>query len=204
MTTTENTENTEPIETTSTMKEVVSTETITPIVNKYAILCEQNKNADVDMYFFIKYNGNEKELKNLSDAVDHIDWDFEYCESSFSTDITTLVSEQTAKEMTLISVGEYYHHKYDGVLQHIDFDIKKNDSEKRKMKKINKVLGDVGIANFIDMEDTDGQGDNESESDGSGDSESDEVIEKVERPSFKKLPPSVLNRIKNQQSQSKK
>ena len=79
--------------------------------------------------------------------------------------------------MTKIDLNHHsFHRKFDGKLQPINFGFAPGDSNKKKMKKIFKLLGDGGIEDFIDQEDIDPEDLNnnqESSSDSEDDSSSD-------------------------------
>ena len=108
-------------------------------------------------YYFIKYDGNEEPLNFLNEQLNSIE-EMILCDgcSTFDLDIENLVSEQKALEMIKIEVNSVsYHRKFNGVLEKIDFRLNNDDSNTRKIKKMNKVLGNGKIENFIDKEDID-------------------------------------------------
>lgn len=125
--------------------------------DKYAVLMETNCDHAESWYYFIKYLGNEENLKILKDQIESVDF-CERCEdeSLFDIEIINLVSGTTAKEMTNLDLNSIsFHRKFDGTLQKIDFKFKKHYIEAKKISKINEILGMGGIENYIDYEDID-------------------------------------------------
>jgi hypothetical protein len=125
--------------------------------NKYAVLMETNCDHAESWYYFIKYVGNEENLKILKEQIESVDFCERYDEESlFDIDIVNLVSGTTAKEMTKLDLNSMsFHRKFDGTLQKIYFKFKKHYTEEKKISKINEVLGMGGIENYIDNEDED-------------------------------------------------
>jgi len=148
----------------------------TPVVRKYALLQETSGEECESWYYFIKYQGNEEALDHLNKQLSQIEWFVEDGLSTFDLELDYLVSEQTAKEMTKVDINHTsFHRKFDGTLKKIDFKLKPDYKEVKKMEKVYAVLGYGGIENFIDQEDLDPEdmptGGEEDSSDDSEDSE---------------------------------
>lgn len=124
-------------------------------MSTYAILQETSGSECESWLCFIKYQGNEEALDNLQKQLSQIEWYILDDYSTFDLELTYKVSETTAKEMTKVDLNHTYpHRKFDGKLEtSINFNIKNNDSNERKIKKINRILGFCGVENFIDEED---------------------------------------------------
>jgi hypothetical protein len=123
------------------------------VENKYAILQETNEDQCESWLYFIKYNGNEENLNYLNDQINSVRCHLLEGMSTFDIEIKTLVSENTAKDMCRVELNHYtYHRKFDGVLQKINFKLKKKHSNEKKICKIFDRLGYGGIENFIDGE----------------------------------------------------
>jgi hypothetical protein len=121
----------------------------------YAVLQETSGDENETWLYFLRYQGNEQNLKDLKNVFDSIEWELFEDASVFDIDIDNLVSEVTAKEMTKLELNYFtYHRKFDGTLQNIDFRFKKNCSNKNKIYKITKYLGFGQIEDFISDEDT--------------------------------------------------
>lgn len=156
--------------------------------NRYAILMETNEEEYESWYYFIKYNGNEAELKHLQEQIDSIDWYMLEDISAFTIELDYLVSETTAKEMTKVDMNSHsFHRKFDGKLKRINLRLKPKYSTEKKMSKVYSILGDGRIEDFIDQEDIDPEdmasgSESESESDetSSGESESESDSERSE------------------------
>lgn len=120
----------------------------------YATLCETNGEKIESWYYFIKYEGNEEELKKLQTLLDSIDFYIIEELSTFDLDTTHLVSETTAKEMIKVEINSYsFHRKFDGKLKEINFKIKDSHSNEKKICKVFEKIGFGQIENFIDQED---------------------------------------------------
>lgn len=172
--------------------------------NKYAILMETNGEEFESWYYFIKYNGNEENLKHLQKQLESVEWylsdeDEEINDlSAFDLELDNLVSEKTAKEMTKVDLNSCYpHRKFDGTLQRIDLGFKKRHSDEKKMEKAFDILGYGLIEDFIDQEDCDeedcssaSESSEESEEESSEESEEDE---KKPKKKVKGIPPALLN-----------
>ena len=123
---------------------------------KYAVLMETNDEHYESWYYCIKYEGNEENLKNLSEQLESVNWYIIEDQSTFDLELDHLISEQTAKELTKLDLNHHsFHRKFDGVLDKIDLGLKSKDKNDRKITKVCKILGDGGIENFIDKEDID-------------------------------------------------
>ena len=132
-------------------------------------------------YFFILHNGNEEALQHLQKQLQTVDWVIEDGLSTFDLETTFLVSENTAKEMTKIDLNSYsFHRKFDGTLKKIDLGLRDTDSNKKKMKKIFKILGYGQIEEFIDREDIDPEDLAEQEESGGSGSEEEEQTDDTE------------------------
>tara|TARA_B100001057_G_scaffold401626_1_gene413161 strand:- start:110 stop:616 length:507 start_codon:yes stop_codon:yes gene_type:complete len=128
--------------------------------SSYVILCETSGEELEQWYYFIKYEGNEKALKYLSDQLEKVEMFVVDDLSTFDLDLDNKVSETTAKEMTMVDINSYsYHRKFDGKLQYIDFKLKKKDDNEDMMDKIHNVMGFGDIDKFIDEEDKNGKED---------------------------------------------
>lgn len=155
-------------------------------VNTYIVLQETNGVELESWMYFIKYEGNEENIKHLEDELKKVDWYIEEDYSSFDIDTKHRLSEKTAKEMTLIDVNHTtFHRKFDGTLQKVNFRLKDSDSNRKKIKKVNKLLSYGGIDKFIDKEDENppSENDEESDSDVSLSSSDNEVRRKPRSPS---------------------
>jgi len=126
------------------------------MTGKYAILMETSGEENESWYYFIKYEGNEENLKDLQSQFEKIKFYIIDELSTFDLELEYLVSAQTAKEMTKVDLNHSsFHRKFDGVLQKIDFDFKKKDGNETKICKVFDILGMGQIENFIDDEDLD-------------------------------------------------
>lgn len=133
--------------------------------HKYAILKETNGKHNETWLYFIRYEGNEENLKKLKEDLDSIDPVILDDLSIFDIDTEHLVSEQTAKEMTLVELNAVmFHRKFDGVLQKIDLGLRKKDTNNKKLIRVFNILGIAGIDKFIDKEDVDEEPNQNSES----------------------------------------
>lgn len=124
--------------------------------NQYAILQETNDEEGESWYYFIKWNGNEHNLKSLDRQLEEVEWDLTDNLSTFDLEIQVLVSEQTAKEMTKVDLNSHsFHRKFDGVLHPVNLGFKHRHSDAKKMLKAFNILGYGQIEDFIDEEDID-------------------------------------------------
>ena len=154
--------------------------------NKYAVLMETNGEECESWLYFIKYNGNEKNLTLLQKQLESIDWYILDDLSTFDLDLDHFVSSTTAKEMTKIELNHYsFHRKFDGVLTNIDLNLRKKDKNEKKMVKVFDILGYGQIEDFVDEEDIDpedltstNESSSEENSEGSDSDSSDEEDKK--------------------------
>lgn len=174
--------------------------------DKYAALMETNGQECESWLYFIKYKGNEENLKHLNNQLEDIDWYILDDLSTFDLDLEHLVSSKTAKEMTKLELNSYaFHRKFDGKLQKINIKIKKKDNNEKKMVRVFDILGYGQIEDFVDKEDIDEEdltssnetsSEDDTESDRADDiSDSDDSSddEKVKTHSKKGIPSSLLN-----------
>ena len=163
---------------------------------KYCILMETDPEQFESWYCFLKYEGNEENLKNLKAQIDKIEMYVEDDYHTFDIDIENLVSATTAREMTKVELNSAtFHRKFDGKLKNVNIKLKPGDSNKRMIRKINKVLGDGNIDRFIDDEDTTyngGDGSSDSSS-SSGDEEMSDEPEPEKKNNTTRKPP-VFNK----------
>lgn len=126
------------------------------IDGSYVILMETSCGECESWYSFIRVDGNEENLKHLSNQIESVEWSLlEDC-SVFDIDMEHFVSASCAKEMTKVDLNcGSFHRKFDGVLNIIDFDFKKKDGDETKIWKIFDLLGNGQIENFINDEDID-------------------------------------------------
>jgi len=120
---------------------------------KYVILQETSEEEFESWMYFIKLNGNEKNLMHLKTQLDQVEWKIYEGFSTFDLDLDHVVSEQTAKEMIKVELNVYFHRKFDGVLKRIDFGYKEKDNNKKKIKRVFIKLGYGMIDKYIDQED---------------------------------------------------
>lgn len=120
----------------------------------YATLMEVNDEESEAWYYFIRYEGNEEALAHLRSQIETVDWILEEGLSTFDLELDYLVSEMTAKEMTILILNSYaQHRKFDGVLKKIDLNLKplrtantegmtklEKKKEKKKVKKKNEKI----------------------------------------------------------------
>jgi hypothetical protein len=120
----------------------------------YAVLMETSGEEMESWYYFIRVEGNEENLKNFQAQLEDVEWYVLDDNSTFDLDLEHYVSAQTAKEMTNVELNHCsFHRKFDGKLQKIDFGFAKKDKNKKKIRKVNDVLGYGLIEEFIDDED---------------------------------------------------
>jgi len=183
---------------------------------KYAILMETSPDEYESWYYFIRIEGNERNLKLLQEQIENIEWyAMDDCHI-FDVELEHPVSAITAKEMTKIDVNHcYWHRKFDGILKPVVFNFKKKDNTEKKMIRVTDLIGNGLIENFIDdedideedlatddslCEDSDNEEDDDSEDDASS-SDDDDVDESSDDEEMEdststkinyKLPPSLL------------
>ena len=94
----------------------------------YAALMETNDKECESWYYFIRVEGNEKNLKHLQEQLEQVDWYIMDDLSTFDLDLEHYVSAKTAKEMTKLELNSYaFHRKFDGKLK--EFQLSKEGSE---------------------------------------------------------------------------
>lgn len=144
----------------------------------YVVLMETSSEESESWYYFIRVNGNEENLKHLSNQIESVEWSILDDCSVFDIDMDHFVSATCAKEMTKIDLNHgSFHRKFDGVLNFIDFDFKKKDGDETKIWKVFDLLGNGQIENFIDDEDIDEEDLATDESGSDSDSDMDEEEE---------------------------
>lgn len=144
---------------------------------KYAILMETSGEECESWLYFIRYDGNENNLKYLHNQLEQVNFYVIDELSTFDLDIEHLVSATTAKEMTKVDLNHNsFHRKFDGELKKIDLGFGKKDGNETKICKTFDLLGFGQIENFIDDEDLDEE-DLCSDSECSTDTENDSVSE---------------------------
>jgi hypothetical protein len=184
---------------------------------KYAILMETSPDEYESWYYFIRIEGNERNLKLLQEQIENIEWyAMDDCHI-FDVELEHPVSAITAKEMTKIDVNHcYWHRKFDGILKPVVFNFKKKDNTEKKMIRVTDLIGNGLIENFIDDEDideedlatddslcehSDNEEDDDSEDDDASSSDDDDVDESSDDEEMEdststkinyKLPPSLL------------
>ena len=155
----------------TSLEETASPETCTQTLergteNKYVALMETNGKECESWYYFIKYQGNEENLKHLSGQLESVDWYVLDDLSVFDLDLDHFVSAKTAKEMTKLELNSYaFHRKFDGGLHRIDLGFKKKDKTEKKIGKAFDLLSYGQIEDYIDQEDLDSEDLTENESD---------------------------------------
>uniref|UniRef100_A0A6C0LVY0 Uncharacterized protein n=1 Tax=viral metagenome TaxID=1070528 RepID=A0A6C0LVY0_9ZZZZ len=122
---------------------------------KYAVLMETSSVDFESWYYFVKYNGNEEELKNISTQFSKIETPTVYDDINiFDIDVVNLVNEQTASDIIMLELNSVsYHRKFDGVLKNVDFDFEEDDNDMHRLYKIFDVLGNGNIDEYISDED---------------------------------------------------
>jgi hypothetical protein len=163
--------------------------------NMYVVLMETNEKECESWYYFLKYQGNEKNIKYLHEQIEKVDWYLMEDMSTFDMDIEHLVSAKTAKEMTKIDVNsQSFNRKFDGLLKEVDFEFGKKDSNETKISKVFDILGYGQIQDYISDEDIDEE-DLTDCSTNNDMSDSEHESDKNEQPIHKGrgLPPSILN-----------
>ena len=185
------------------------------MTSKYATLQEVNDTEMEAWLYFIRYDGNEINLKYLRKQLESVEWYIMDDCSTFDIDIDNLVSAQTAKEMTKVELNSHqWHRKFDGTLDRVDFEFRKKDSNETKMCKVFDYLSYGQIEDYIsdediDEEDLEDDTENDSLSSEEDAKESDSDHEKQRRRSTKEqtrreLPPSLLNNSKSEKARKHK
>lgn len=168
---------------------------------QYAVLQETSAKYEETWIYFIRVDGNEENLKSLQDQLEQISSMRLYDDlNTFDLESEHYVSATTAKEMSLVDLNyKYPHRKFDGKLNPIQFKFKSSDKNKAKIRKVNDLLKNGRISNFIDDEDIDSDdllsnSETMSESESESDTESDTDSEPEQAPPMKnstKLPSSL-------------
>jgi hypothetical protein len=129
---------------------------IIPEEDKYVVLMETNGEECESWYYFIKWQGNEKNLKHLYDQLEKVDWIIIDDLSTFDLDLEHFVCSRTAKEMTKVELNHYsFNRKFDGKLKRVDLNFRRRDKNDKMIDKAFNVLGYGQIDDFIDQEDID-------------------------------------------------
>ena len=144
---------------------------------RYVALLETNGEENEQWYYFIRYEGNEKNLQHLQNQLEKVDWYILDDLSTFDLDLEHFVCAQTAKEMTKLELNTQWNRKFDGKLEKIDLGFKKKDKNDKMITRTFDILGYGQIEDFVDDEDIDPEdladSDEESESESESDSESE-------------------------------
>lgn len=123
---------------------------------KYATLMETSGQECESWYYFIEYSSNKENLEHLQKQLESVNWYIVDDLSTFDLDLTHLVSEKTAKEVTKLELNHTsFHRKFDGELKQINLGFKPNEKNKRKMIKAFDKLGYGQIEDYVDKEDID-------------------------------------------------
>ena len=132
------------------LKEVNSTK------NQFVILMETNGDELESWYYFIKLNGNEDVLKHLDKQLNEIEMYIEDDMSTFDLDLEHPVSEETARDMIRVELNSVtFHRKFNGKMKQVFLGMRKKDSNDRRLKKLNDILGNQQIENFCEDEEID-------------------------------------------------
>jgi hypothetical protein len=171
---------------------------------KYVVLMETSGEECESWYYCIKYKGNEKNLQHLQEQLESVDWYILDDLSTFDLDLEHFIDEKTAKQLTKLELNHHsFHHKFDGVLDKIDINLRKKDKNEKKMVKVFDVLGYGQIEDYIDGEDLDEEdltdtpqssSDDDDESDDGSDDRSDDGSNKEETKPKKKGIPLALQK----------
>jgi hypothetical protein len=121
--------------------------------DKYAVIMETNGELCESWLYFVKYQGNEEALEQLSDDINRIDTPTLMEDANaFDIDICKFVSKQTAAEMIMLELNSAtYHRRFDGTMTKIDFGFstKKRYTDERIVEKIDKLIGGGRISDFV-------------------------------------------------------
>lgn len=121
--------------------------------NQYVVLAECNGKEYETWYYFIKVNGNEKALEHLDKQLKSVEFYIIDDLSTFDLDMDHPMSESTAKQMIRLEVNSFMDHRmFEGKLQMIDLNYKKNESNDKKIVKTFKKLGIGRIDRYVDGE----------------------------------------------------
>jgi hypothetical protein len=123
---------------------------------RYVVLMETSGEECESWYYCIKYEGNQKNLHNLQEQLELVDWYILDDLSTFDLDLDHFITEKTAKELTKLELNHHsFHRKFDGILDKVDLNIRSKDKNEKKMVKVFDVLGYGQIEDYIDGEDLD-------------------------------------------------
>jgi len=122
--------------------------------DKYAVLMETSGPDCESWYYFIKYEGNENALKHLSDQLSTIEEDVVYPDmSKFDIDLDNLVSLDCVNQMIMLELNSVtYHKRYDGKMKMIDLWFKQKDKDTKRLSKVDDVMGNGHMDNFLSDE----------------------------------------------------
>ena len=141
----------------------------------YAILMETSGKENESWYNFIRYEGNEDNLRYLEKQLSRVDPCILDELSMFTLEVNHLVSEQTAREMCLVDLNAgMFHRKFDGTLKKIRFDLSKRDDNEERIEKIYDMIGGGDIDKFVDGEEEFSGDNSRSESDKEEEEEEEE------------------------------
>jgi hypothetical protein len=160
----------------------------------YVVLQETNESEMETWLYFIKYEGNEKNLEHLKSKIESVENIVIPDCSVFDIDLEHRVSAQTAKEMTKVELNsQQWHRKFDGKLSKVKIKFSDKDDDEDKVLKIFNKLGYGQIENYIDDEDidtcdeasevSDDDSDDNDDSDDDSDDDDDALDEKGEKDS---------------------
>ena len=141
--------------------------------DRYVVLQETNGKECESWYYFLKWNGNEDNLRYLGEQLDKIDmFVIDDC-STFDLDLDHFFCETTAKEMIMLEVNTIFHRKFDGEISAINLGLKKRDSNEDMIYKVFEKIGMGQIEDYAQDEDIPDDGNLRSDSESGSDSESD-------------------------------
>ena len=146
----------------------------------YAILMETSGKENESWYNFIRYEGNEENLRYLEKQLSRVEPVILDELSMFTLELGHLVSEQTAREMCTVDLNAgMFHRKFDGTLKKIRFDFSKRDDNEERIEKIYDMIGRGDIDNFVDGEEefSDDNSSNEENSDVKNEDEDDSEVD---------------------------
>ena len=144
--------------------------------HKYVVLQETNGKEMESWYYFIKYDGNEKELKYLNDQLDKVDMFIIEDISTFDLDLNHFFSEQTASEMIMLEVNTLFHRKFDGKMDMINLELKKKDDNEDMIYKIFEKIGMGQIEDYVNGEDVPDDGNLQPHNDDDSSSSDDDLV----------------------------
>jgi hypothetical protein len=119
----------------------------------YVVLAETSGCWLETWYNFIRYEGNEENLKHLQDQLEQIDMYIIDDLSTFDLDLEHFVSEETANQMIKIEINSRsFHRKFDGTLRKINLKISKSKDNDKLILNLNNKLAMGQIDDYIDGE----------------------------------------------------